>query len=145
MSRVEFLQLLGILSGMMFFGSLLVVPWLVSRLSEEFFIRHRQQVGQRRRRHPLLSFLLRFLRNLIGLSLLASGMAMLVLPGQGILTMVVGISLMDFPGKQELLARLVRLKQVRRGLNWIRRRAGKPEFVFEDGLRKRREDGPPGG
>jgi len=132
MNRVELLQLLGILSGLMFVGSLLAVPWLVSRLSEEFFIRHRQRVGQRRKQHPVLSFLLWFFRNFIGLVLLGAGLAMLVLPGQGILTMVIGLSLLDFPGKQRVLAWCVGLKQVRRSLNWIRRKAGKPEFVFKD-------------
>ncbi len=131
MTRVELLQLLGILSGLMFVGSLLVVPWLVSRLSDEFFIRHRQRVGQRRKRHPVLTVLLWLLRNSIGMVLLGSGLAMLVLPGQGILTILVGIALMDFPGKYRLLERFVQLKQVRRSLNWIRRKAGKPEFVFE--------------
>ncbi len=134
MSRVELLQLLGILSGLMFVGSLLVVPWLVSRLSDEFFIRYRQRVGQRRRRHPVLTFLLWLLRNSIGVVLLGSGLVMLVLPGQGILTILVGIALMDFPGKHRLLERFVKLKQVRRSLNWIRRKAGKPEFVFKDDI-----------
>ncbi len=134
MSRVELLQLLGILSGLMFVGSLLVVPWLVSRLSDEFFIRHRQRVGQRRKRHPVLTFLLWLLRNSIGVVLLGSGLVMLVLPGQGILTILVGIALMDFPGKYRLLERFVKLKQVRRSLNWIRRKAGKPEFVFKDDI-----------
>ncbi len=134
MSRVELLQLLGILSGLMFVGSLLVVPWLVSRLSDEFFIRYRQRVGQRRRRHPVLTFLLWLLRNSIGVVLLGSGLVMLVLPGQGILTILVGIALMDFPGKYRLLERFVKLKQVRRSLNWIRRKAGKPEFVFKDDI-----------
>ena len=134
MSRIELLQLLGLLSGLMFVGSLLVVPWLVSRLSDEFFIRHRQLVGQRRKRHPVLTFLLWLLRNSIGVVLLGSGLVMLVLPGQGILTILVGIALMDFPGKYRLLERFVKLKQVRRSLNWIRRKAGKPEFVFTNDI-----------
>ncbi|MCF6186191.1 MAG: hypothetical protein L3J49_01775 [Desulfobulbaceae bacterium] len=134
MNRVELLQLLGILSGLMFVGSLLVVPWMVSRLSDEFFIRHRRRVGQRRKRHPVLTFLLWLLRNSIGVILLGSGLVMLVLPGQGILTILVGIALMDFPGKYRLLERFIELKQVRRSLNWIRRKAGKSEFVFKDDM-----------
>ena len=134
MGRVELLQLLGLLSGLMFVGSLLVVPWLVSRLSDEFFVRHRKLAGQRRKRHPVLTFFLWLLRNSIGVVLLGSGLVMLVLPGQGILTMLVGIALMDFPGKYRLLERFVKLKQVRRSLNWIRRKTGKSEFVFTDDI-----------
>lgn len=132
MQRIEILQILGIFSGVMFVGSLLLVPWLITRLSEEFFVRHRQQVGQRRKRHPVLAIFLWLLRNGVGVVLLGAGLAMLVLPGQGVLTMVIGLSLLDFPGKQRVLEWCVGLEQVRRSLNWIRRKAGKPEFVFKN-------------
>ena len=132
MQRTEILQILGIFSGVMFVGSLLLVPWLITRLSEEFFVRHRQQVGQRRKRHPVLAIFLWLLRNGVGVVLLGAGLAMLVLPGQGVLTMVIGLSLLDFPGKQRVLEWCVGLEQVRRSLNWIRRKAGKPEFVFKN-------------
>ena len=132
MQRTEILQILGIFSGVMFVGSLLLVPWLITRLSEEFFVRHRQQVGQRRKRHPVLAIFLWLLRNGVGVVLLGAGLAMLVLPGQGVLTMVIGLSLLDFPGKQRVLEWCVGLERVRRSLNWIRRKAGKPEFVFKN-------------
>ena len=45
-------------------------------------------------------------KNLCGVLVLA-GVAMLVLPGQGILTIVVGLMLLDFPGKFALERRLV--------------------------------------
>jgi hypothetical protein len=70
------------------------------------------------------------LRNGLGLVLLIAGIAMLILPGQGILTILIGISLMDFPGKFLLLERFVRMKQIRKSLNWMRRKGGKEEFVF---------------
>ena len=43
------------------------------------------------------------LRNAVGLVLVTAGLAMLVLPGQGIITLLVGIILMDFPGKHRLV------------------------------------------
>jgi hypothetical protein len=130
MTLTDLLQLLGILSGMMFVASLLFVPWLVSRLTADYFIRHRRQVEERRQFHPVLAFILWFLRNVAGVVLLVAGIAMLVLPGQGILTLLIGISLMDFPGKHRLLESFVQLRQVRKSLNWIRRKAGKEEFMF---------------
>jgi len=134
MTLTDLLQLLGILSGVMFVGSLLFVPWLVSRLTADYFIRHRQQVEERRQLHPVQAYTLWFLRNFIGVVLLAAGFAMLVLPGQGILTILIGISLMDFPGKHKMLERFVRIEQVRKSLNWMRRKAGKKEFVFRDDM-----------
>jgi len=130
MTLTDLLQLLGILSGLLFAGSLLFVPWLVSRLTADYFIRHRQQVEERRQLYPMQMYILWFLRNVVGMVLLVAGVVMLVLPGQGILTILIGISLMDFPGKYRMMERFVRIKQVRKSLNWMRRKAGKVEFVF---------------
>ena len=129
-SAVQLLQLLGILSFLTFIGSLLVVPWLILRLSPEFFIRHRLDVIERHRRHPVLAIIIFFLRNSVGFGLLVAGMAMLVMPGQGILTMFIGLSFMDFPGKHRLLEKMVQVRSVQQSLNWIRRKGGKEDLVF---------------
>jgi len=129
-SGVQLLQLLGILSFLTFIGSLLVVPWLILRLSPEYFIRHRLDVIERHRRHPVLAIIIFFLRNAAGFGLLAAGMAMLVMPGQGILTMFIGLSFMDFPGKHRLLEKMVQVRRVQQSLNWIRRKGGKEDLVF---------------
>ena len=44
---------------------------------------------------------------------------MLVAPGQGLLTMVVGLLLVDFPGKYRLERWLVTRQQVWRSINWL--------------------------
>ena len=70
------------------------------------------------------------LRNCIGLVFLAAGIVMLVLPGQGIITILIGISFMDFPKKHHLVDYLVRRQKVIRFLNWIRKKEKKPAFEF---------------
>ena len=115
---------------MTFIGSLLVVPWLILRLSPEYFIRHRLDVIERHRRHPVLAIIIFFLRNTVGLGLLAAGTAMLVMPGQGILAMLIGLSFMDFPKKHQLLEKVVQSKGIQRSLNWTRRKGGKEDLVF---------------
>ena len=55
---------------------------------------------------------------------------MLVLPGQGILTMVIGFSIMDFPGKHRLNDRIVANRKIQQSLNWIRRKGGKDDLLF---------------
>jgi len=87
-------------------------------------------VDERRRQHPLAQVLVPLLRNLLGAVLLLAGVAMLVLPGQGLLTMVIGLCLMDFPGKRKVLDWLVGRAAIQQGLNWIRRKQGKEEFLF---------------
>jgi hypothetical protein len=53
------------------------------------------------------------------------GVAMLVLPGQGVLTIITGLLLLDFPGKYRFERWLVRRGPVLRGVNWLRDRAGR--------------------
>ena len=62
---------------------------------------------------------------LFGFALILAGVAMLVLPGQGILTILMGVALANFPGKFTLERRLVRQPAVGRALNRIREIAGK--------------------
>ena len=53
------------------------------------------------------------------------GIMLLVLPGQGILTIIVGIILVDFPMKYRLERWLVSRKKVLKSMNWLRKRANK--------------------
>lgn len=124
------LQLLGLFSLVAFVGSLIAVPWLIGRMRADYFVTHRQKVEARHRRHPALAALIWLLRNGFGLCLVVAGIAMLVLPGQGLLTMLIGICLMDFAGKRRLVDRLAGNNHIQRALNWVRRQRGRPEFVF---------------
>ena len=47
------------------------------------------------------------------------------LPGQGILTLLVALMLLDFPGKRRLELWLVRRRGLVRGIDWIRERGGR--------------------
>jgi len=47
-------------------------------------------------------------------------------PGQGILTLLLGISLMDVPGKQKLERKIVERPAVLKAINKLRARANKP-------------------
>jgi hypothetical protein len=53
---------------------------------------------------------------------------MLVLPGQGVLTVLIGVTLLDFPGKQRLEARIVGHRRVLGKVNSLREKFGKPPF-----------------
>jgi len=124
------LELLGVFSLLTFVGSLIAVPWLIGRMPADYFITHWRQVDQRRKRHPAVALITIVARNLLGLLLFIAGFAMLFLPGQGLLTMLVGVCVMDFPGKRHLLDTIVEKSSVQRGLNWVRRKKGRAEFVF---------------
>jgi hypothetical protein len=127
--------LLGWLAGASvaaFVGSLIAVPWLVVRIPADYFVR-----GERHRlpwadRHPLVRALLHVGKNLAGCLFIVAGLAMLVLPGQGLLTIVIGVLLLDFPGKRELERRIVARPAILRSINWLRKRGGRPPLVVAD-------------
>lgn len=130
MTHVEMLQLLGLFSLVAFVGSLIAVPWLIGRMRVDYFVSHRQKAEARHRRHPAAAALIWLLRNGFGLCLVVAGIAMLVLPGQGLLTILIGICLMDFAGKRRLIDRLTGKATIQKALNWVRKKQGKDEFVF---------------
>ena len=126
------LVLLAVLSVVMFFGSLALIPMLLARIPADYFARSESPFTSWRRRHPLASAALQVARNLLGVVLLLAGLAMMVLPGQGIITVLVALTLLNFPGKRRLELRIVRQRQVRGAIDWIRRRAGRPPLVIPE-------------
>lgn len=107
-------------------ATIVAVPWVVSRLPEDYF-----SAG---RRHPLgeqtgpITLMLSLLKNLLGAILVMIGFILLFTPGQGILVALVGLLIMNFPGKFRLERALVRRESVLNGLNWLRRRQSLPPF-----------------
>lgn len=71
-------------------------------------------------RHPLAAFA----RNAGGVLLVLLGLVMALpgIPGQGILTMIVGLTMIDFPGKRNLERRLIGRPHILRALNRLRAR-----------------------
>jgi hypothetical protein len=122
----ELLAWLGVLSVFTFVGSLLLIPFLVVRMGEDYFMPHRDDERTFAGAHPALRVAGLVLKNVLGLLLLAAGIAMLVLPGQGLLTMVMGIMLMDFPGKRAFEMRLIRIPALLRAVNGLRAKAHRP-------------------
>lgn len=120
---------MGVVSLLTFLFSLVLIPVLISRLPADYFIR--RPVRDWPGRHPLVHLTLVLLKNFLGLILLVAGIGMLLLPGQGLLTMLMGILLLDFPGKRRVERRLIGLPGVLSSANWIRRRAGAPPLRLE--------------
>ena len=122
---------LGVLGMVTFVTSLIALPIIVARLPVDHFIATCGRVLPWRSNHPVRNTLLAILRNLLGVALVIGGMVMLVLPGQGILTIVIGLLMIDIPKKRAFQAWLLAWKPVNRGISWMRRRAHQPEFVLQ--------------
>jgi hypothetical protein len=78
-----------------------------------------------------VKYLLHIVKILVGFCLVILGIIMLVLPGQGLITILVGLSLIPFPGKHKLEQHILAKQSVRSTLNWIRIKAKKDPFIFD--------------
>lgn len=113
----------GLFSATTFVLSLLLLPWLLSRIPADYF-RHRPSDASWR----ILLLPRNLLRNLLGLPILLAGISMLILPGQGFVTILLGLAIMQFPGKLRLERWVLSQPGVLKAVNWIRRRSGVKEL-----------------
>ena len=118
-------------SFLTFLAFLILVPLLAVRIPSDYFARGKVHRKLWANQHLVLRMVLLIGKNLLGCVFFVAGIVMLVLPGQGILTILAGIMLLDFPGKYRFLRWIVGRPQVLRTLNWLRRRAGRTPLYLE--------------
>ena len=116
---------LGLASLITFIASLIIIPILIARIPSDYFSDRQRHVSRSQRLHPFLFAALIAIKNLLGVVLILGGILMLVLPGQGLLTILIGVTLTDFPGKYAMERRLVSQPSIFNAINWIRAKAGK--------------------
>ncbi len=101
----------------------LLAPFFVSRIPQDYFSHPHRQRYSRMASHPLLNTLLVAVKNLVGALLVIAGIVMLFLPGQGLLTLLVGLMIMNYPGKYALECWLIQRPGVLPAINWLRRKS----------------------
>ena len=114
----------GSISLFIFLFSLLTIKWLVALIPEDYFINKR--VSKIRSINPLLWYIFLIIKNIIGYSLILGGIMMLVLPGQGIFTIIIGLMLSNYPGKYSIERRFIAIPSILKSINWLRRKSNKP-------------------
>ena len=116
---------LGAASIVVFVGSLLATPALVIRIRPDYFAQDERLPSRWASQHSVVREMLRIGKNVLGCVFVLAGIAMLVLPGQGLLTLLVGFLMVEFPGKYRFEKWLVGRRYVLRPINWLRQRAGR--------------------
>lgn len=81
--------------------------------------------------HPTLRWGGIVVKNLAGFVLVVLGVVMTVAPGPGVLTILLGVTLLDFPGKRRLELKLVSRPAVRHAIDRIRARFGQPPILLD--------------
>lgn len=117
---------IGAVSALTFVATLFAVPWLILRIPDDYFLRRHHYVDRWKPTHPVWRAIFLAAKNLIGAVIVLAGIVMLVFPGQGILTIVVGLLFVDFPGKYTIELWLARRPPVLRAINWMRQKSHRP-------------------
>jgi len=107
--------------------SLLVTAWILVKLPADYF------AGEKpphfwADRHPVLRVLGHVGKNLLGAALVVLGIVLAFpgVPGQGLLTILIGLMCLDLPGKRRLEQRLVSRPRILAFVNGLRGRYGRP-------------------
>ena len=66
------------------------------------------------------------IKNIIGYALILGGLLMLVLPGQGLFTIFIGLLLSNYPGKYYLERKLIAMPKIYKTVNWLRKKSNQP-------------------
>ena len=116
-------------SVFMFVGTLIAIPIILMRLPADYFdIRIPRPWMEDR--HPVLRVMGHVVKNLVGAVFLFAGVLMLILPGQVVLTILIGLSLVEFPGKRRLEAKIVGQPALLGTINSMRAKFDKPPLII---------------
>ncbi len=124
---------LGVLLFLVTFAiSLGTVSFIMVRIPADYFQKDRPR-DLWSDRHAAVRYLGLFAKNVVGVLLVALGILMSIpgVPGQGLLTILLGIMLLDFPGKSNLEHKLVSKPRVLKTINKLRHRFGKPSLILD--------------
>ena len=117
------------LSFVFFIGTLIAIPFILVGLPADYFDVRVPRLWMQDH-HPVLRVVGHIVKNVVGAVFLFAGFLMLFLPGQGVLTMLIGISMLDFPGKRNIEAKLISQPTVLSVINHMRKKRGKPPLVL---------------
>jgi hypothetical protein len=118
-----FLQLIIIFSGIMFVVSILIIPVFIARLPSTYFIESFEDQKK-------LTLPIKLLRFILGALLIITGIIMLFIPGQGVISILIGLILLPILSTKKIVRKLTNSKIIQKTLNATRRRCNKVPFKF---------------
>jgi hypothetical protein len=134
---VDWLERHAALSSLVVIGSIVFVIvslWAVHRflvtIPPDYFQHDHKRLDRWRDSRPVLRYAVLVGKNLLGGLLVLLGLVMLFTPGQGVLSILLGLSLVDIPGKRTVERKLIQRDSVLRLVNHLRVRRGQPPLEF---------------
>jgi hypothetical protein len=114
------------LSLLSFVAAAALLPVVVVRIPYDYLSAPERTRAPASKRSPVWRLPVLVLKNLVGVALLVAGALMLVTPGQGVLTLLAGLMLVDFPGKHAAQRWVITRPPVFRAINRLRVKRGHP-------------------
>ena len=124
----DFFFWLGIVSSVIFLVSLLSIGWLVSLIPSDYFINKKE--SKFKLNYPVAWIVSVVIKNIFGYILIFGGILMLILPGQGLITIFVGLLLSNYPGKYSIEKRIIATPKILKSINWLRKRSNEPPLII---------------
>ena len=123
----DFFFWLGIVSSLIFLISLLSIGWLVSLIPSDYFINRKE--SKFKLNYPVAWIVSTIIKNIFGYILILGGILMLILPGQGLLTIFIGLMLSNYPGKYKIEKKIIAIPRIFKTINWLRKKSDEPPLI----------------
>ena len=120
----DFFFWLGVVSSIIFLISLLSIRWLVCMIPSDYFIKKEQ--SKFKSNYPVAWIISSIIKNIFGYVLIFGGILMLVLPGQGLITIFIGLMLSSYPGKYKIEKKIIAIPRIFKTINWLRKKSDEP-------------------
>ena len=119
-------------SVVVFVGSLWITHYFLVTIPPYYFATSHRRFERWNDSRPVLRWTLLVAKNILGVLLIVGGLIMFFTPGQGILTLLLGIMLVDIPGKRGMERKIIQRPTVLKVVNRLRARAKQPPLRFEN-------------
>jgi len=113
----------------MFVISLASMPFIVAQIPADYFTHHGRHRMSQSNHHPMIRLVLAGLKNMLGAILLVAGFIMLFTPGQGLLSILFGLMIMNYPGKYQLECWIIRKPVIFNAVNTMRAKQDKEPLL----------------
>lgn len=120
---------LSSVSLFIFLFSLVSMRWLAGLIPSDYFIN--KEESSFKKKNFFLWWLVLLIKNTIGYSLIIGGIMMLVLPGQGLFTIIIGLMLSNYPGKYYIEKRFIEIPAIFKSINWLRAKSNKAPIILK--------------
>ena len=107
------------ISGIGLLAFVIVIPWLIVRMPEDFFS-NPQRYNWLDTKPPIVRIPVRILKNVLAFALVVLGVVMFLTPASGLFPILLGVVLADVPGKMKLQRWILCRKTIRKSMNWLR-------------------------